>query len=73
MSGPGTSLVKAQNDATNAAQYVLQGTITPATAQLTVNAAEIVYFRAVVKACLANGCSPSAAMVALKSLGVTGL
>jgi hypothetical protein len=41
--------------------------------QTTINAATITMYRAIVASGLKNNCGVAAAMVALKSLGVTGL
>jgi hypothetical protein len=41
--------------------------------QATINAAAIVLFRAIVASGLKNNCGVAGAMVALKSLGVTGI
>jgi hypothetical protein len=60
---------RAYDSAVIAAEGVRQAAVTPTTAQATVIAAEITYYRAAVKAALANGVSPSGAMVALRSLG----
>jgi hypothetical protein len=74
MSSNGTNGInRAFDTAAIAAERVRQSGITPTTAQATVNSVEITYYRAVAKAAIADGCSPSAAMAALKSLGVTGL
>jgi hypothetical protein len=56
-----------------AAEGVRQAAITPTTAQATVISAEIIYYRAVARSAIKNGCSPSAAMSALRELGVSGL
>jgi hypothetical protein len=74
MSSNGTNGInRAFDTAVIAAEGVRQGLITPTTAQATVNSIEISYYRAVAKAAIADGCSPSAAMSALRSLGVTGI
>ena len=65
--------IKAHDDVVNAAEAARQSSITPATAQATVISADVLFYRAVVKSALKNGVSTSAAMSALKSLGVTGL
>jgi hypothetical protein len=74
MSSNGTNGInRAFDTAAIAAEGVRQAGITPTTAQATVNSVEITYYRAVAKAAIADGCSPSGAMAALKSLGVTGI
>jgi hypothetical protein len=73
MSSNGTNGInRAFDTAAIAAEGVRQAGITPTTAQATVNSVETIYYRAILKAALANGCSAAAAMAALKSLGVTG-
>jgi hypothetical protein len=62
---------RAYDSAALAAEGVRQVAVVGAS-QATVISAEITYYRALVKAALANGVSPAGAMVALRGLGVTG-
>jgi len=55
------------------AEQVRQASVTPASTQQASNAAEIAYFRSVLRSAIANGCETSSASSALKALGVTGL
>ena len=64
--------IKAHDDVVNAAENVRQAAVTAASSQSAARTAEIVFHRACVKSALANGISPSAAMQALRELGVTG-
>lgn len=63
--------VKGHDDTANKAEGARQATVTGAT-QPTIITAEVLYYRAVVKSALTNNVSTSAAMQALKELGVTG-
>jgi hypothetical protein len=65
--------IKAHDDVVNAAEAARQSLITPTTPQATVISADVAFYRSVVRSALKNGVSPSAAMQALKGLGVTGL
>ena len=58
------------NATANAAEGVRQVAVAAATTQAAVTAAEITYFRACMKAAIANGVSTSNFNDALKSLGV---
>ena len=58
--------------AINLAESVRQGAITTGTAQSAANAAEIIYWRAVIVAQKANGFSSYNAMRALQALGTGG-
>jgi hypothetical protein len=62
---------RAYDSAVLAAELTRSNAIVGAS-QAAVNTATIVYYRALVKAALANGVSPSSAMQALKELGVSG-
>jgi hypothetical protein len=65
-------LSRAYDSAVIAAEGVRQTAVAAASSQAAVINAEITFYRAVVKAAIANGVSPSGAMVALRGLGVTG-
>jgi hypothetical protein len=63
----------AHDSTVNAAENTLQAAVVAAAgSQSAIKTAEIVFHRALVKSALANNVSPSAAMQALKELGVTG-
>jgi hypothetical protein len=62
---------RAYDSAVLAAELIRSNAIIGAS-QAAVNTATIVYMRSLVKAALANGVSPAAAMSALKELGQTG-
>jgi hypothetical protein len=65
-------LSRGYDTAAIAAEGVRQTAVAAASSQTVVMAAEITYYRTLVKAAIANGVSPAGAMVALKGLGVTG-
>jgi hypothetical protein len=74
MSSNGTNGInRAFDTAVIAAEGVRQVAVAAVSSQPAINTIEITYYRAVAKAAIADGCSPSAAMAALKSLGVAGL
>jgi hypothetical protein len=74
MSSNGTNGInRAFDTAVIAAEGVRQAAITPTTAQATVNSVEIAYYKAIAKAAILDNCSPSAAMSALRALGVSGI
>jgi hypothetical protein len=64
--------IKAHDDAVLRAENARQAATAIASTQAAVISADVTYHRAVVKSALANGVSPSASMLALKGLGVTG-
>jgi hypothetical protein len=63
---------RAYDSAVLAAELVRQNALAGTPTQAAVNTATTVYYRALVKAAIANGVSTSAAMQALKELGVSG-
>ena len=69
----GNSGIKAHDDVVNAAEGVRQAALVGTPTQTAVKNAEIIFYRAVAKSALKNGCGVEAAMSALKSLGVTGI
>ena len=62
---------KTYDDNVRAAEGSRQAAVAGAT-QAAVSSAEIVFYRAVLAAAIANGCSTSAAVRALQSLGTGG-
>jgi hypothetical protein len=73
MTSASNSGKKTHDDTVNAAAGAAQSAITATTPQATVRATEIALYRTIVTSALANGVSPSSAIRALQSLGVTGL
>ena len=63
----------AHNNTQNQAEGVRQAAIAPGATLATINAAEVAFYRSVVRSALANGIGVSSAMTALRGLGVTGL
>lgn len=57
------------NAAANSAEAARQAAAVPGASQTTITNAEIVYYRACVKAAIANGISPSVFLQALYDLG----
>lgn len=62
---------KTHDDAVSKGEGVRQS-VASGSSQATYISADVLYYRAVAKSALANGVSASAAMSALKELGVTG-
>jgi hypothetical protein len=68
-----TTGVKVHDDLVLRAENTRQISTAAASTQAAVISADVIFHRAVVQSALKNGVSPSAAMMALKHLGVTGV
>jgi hypothetical protein len=71
--GPGYSGVASHDSTIATATLTKQVAEAAAVTQAQLNAAAIAFHRAVAKSAIANGCSPSVSMIALRSLGQTGI
>lgn len=69
----GNSGIKAHDDVVNAAEAVRQAALVGTPTQTAVKNAEVIFYRAVARSAIKNGCGIEPAMTALRGLGVTGL